>query len=59
MSQKSSNDVSHNLFWNRADWGSVAQVITSLPWTVQTKTDSDTAKISEKMTKLAWNQAKA
>ena len=38
------------LFWNRANWVSVAQVITSLPWTVQTRIVSDTAKISEKTT---------
>ena len=38
--------------WNRVDWGSVAQVITNLPWTIQTKIVSDIRKISEKMTYL-------
>ena len=40
------------LFWNRADWDSVAQVITNLPWTILTRTVSDNPKTSEKMTYL-------
>ena len=59
MSQKSSNFCGECLrmfciasIWNRANWDSVAHVTTGLPWTVQTKTVSDTTKVCEKTTQL-------